>query len=427
MKKLFLLLVFPITCIGIQAQGVSYDYGRSSYHSSNKLINDALQRGRQARQFYQLQNTKGKVLDGTKLRRGAIEEGFIVGSYTTKNINRFGDVTEIINTMAFIPRDEFPEYVFEHVASLTSTNNKLHDLKKGECWLIINSKFERYSGVYWTGAINNGRLNGRGTAFFFDDEYSRFMYAKGEFQNGLPLGAFQVNMYVFKSTNPEEVRFNVCGNANVGQFYDNMAKFSFDGGKWGFVNNEGKIAISPVYDSVIKEFSNGRAEVSKDGQEIIIGSTGNMIDLTAKQKQIDAAKKAKERQETLKQEQERKRQEIANRQKKIEEERIAREREKYRVERIKKCQPGDKIYYSKDYSKSESFFGFTYSHSSWTMRVVCFVEQNINHGERLQIRVGSVESSSSYHYTQPEIDGMKYSKGDVFWIKPLKDSNWWIE
>ena len=152
-----------------------------------------------------------------------------------------------------------------------------------------------------------------------------------------------------------------------------------------------------------------------------------MIDLTAKQKQIDAAQKAKERQEALQKEQERKRQEIAERQKRIEEQRLAEEREKYRKEKLRKCQPGDKIYYSKDYSSSKSFLGFTYDRSSWTMRVVCFVEQNLNNGERLQIRVGNVESSSDYHYTTPVIDGMKYSKGDVFWIKPMNDRKWWVE
>ena len=31
------------------------------------------------------------------------------------------------------------------------------------------------------------------------------------------------------------------------------------------------------------------------------------------------------------------------------------------------------------------------------------------------------------YYSTPEIDGIKYSKGDIIWIKPLNDSRWQIE
>lgn len=428
MKKIILLSVFSIITIWTHAQGFE-DNGsnRSLYRSSNKLINEALQRGRQAKKFYEFQNTKGKVLNPEKVIGEARSEGFIIGNYTTKNVARFGDVSTTIITMSFIPRAEYPEYVFEHVKTQTSTSYEFSNLKSGICWLFTNINFIKFDNAYWTGNINNGRLHGKGIAFIYGKDHSRFIYVNGEFQNGIPLGTLQIFIYSFNSKQPEKVEFINSGSANVGQFHDDLAKFSLNGGKWGFVNNEGTIAISPTYESVIKDFSNGRAEVSKDGQEIIIGKTGNMIDLTGKQKQIDAAKKAKEQQEALQKEQERQRQEIAQRQKRIEEERQAEEREKYRKEKIRKCQPGDKIYYSKDYSERKTFFGHTYSYSTWTMRVVCFVEQNLNNGERLQIRVGNVESSNSDHYTTPEIDGMKYSKGDVFWIKPMNDSRWWVE
>ena len=424
MKKLILLLVFPIVSIGTQAQRAVDDYSHSSFHSSNKLINEALQRGRRAQGFYELQNTKGKVLNYEKILSEARSEDLIIGDYSTKNINRFGDVSTIINTMAFIPRAEYPEFVFEHVKALTGTNYEFRDLKNGICWLFDDTKFIKFPAK-WTGNINNGRLHGSGTAFFISDDRSFYLYAKGEFQNGIPLGTIQIYAYVYNSKLPMKVEFSSKYSANVGQFHDNLAKFSLNGGKWGFVNNEGTIAISPSYESVINDFANGRAEVSKDGKEIIIGKMGNMIELTAKQKQIDAAQKVKERQEALQQEQERKRQEIAARQKRIERERAEAEAEKYRVEKFRKCQPGDIVYYSQSYEWVEGVWLFKTSHSaSW--RVVCYVEQNINNGERLQIRVGDVETSGD-RYKTPRINGIEYGRDEVKWIFPLKDKNWHIE
>ena len=98
-----------------------------------------------------------------------------------------------------------------------------------------------------------------------------------------------------------------------------------------------------------------------------------------------------------------------------------------RVEKFRHAQPGDKVYYSQDFTHTESFLLF-FSHSTgYSMAVVCFVEQNVNNGERLQIRVGSVKSSNSNYYSTPVIDGMEYHKGDVLWIKPLNDKRWQIE
>ena len=128
----------------------------------------------------------------------------------------------------------------------------------------------------------------------------------------------------------------------------------------------------------------------------------------------------RKKQEQLKA-QEEKRKALAARQAQLEKERQAREAEKRRVELIRNARPGDRIYYNQQWKKS-SFFGWV--EEKYTMRIICFVEENVDNGERLKIRVGSVESSDNNNYSTPEIDGIKYRKNDVIWIKPLEDSGW---
>ena len=108
-------------------------------------------------------------------------------------------------------------------------------------------------------------------------------------------------------------------------------------------------------------------------------------------------------------------------------------KEKERLNRIKNAREGDKICYVQNrvsvYDDREYFFGFLTSGSrkevNYSMKVICFVEKNA--GDRLQVRVGTVSSSNKREYATPVIDGVEYQKGDILWIKPLKDDNWFFE
>jgi|GEM_PF-5187252 len=109
------------------------------------------------------------------------------------------------------------------------------------------------------------------------------------------------------------------------------------------------------------------------------------------------------------------------------------DKEKNRISKIKSATEGDKICYVQNrvsvYDDRDYFFGFQIGGSrqevNYSMKVICFVEKNL--GEKIQIRVGTVSSSNKKEYAQVVIDGVEYSKGDILWIKPLKNSNWFIE
>ena len=405
MKKYISIIIILMFCIACQAQ--------------DKLFQEGLQNGRSPQKFYFAKNGKGKGITLEKMKQFADKHDYLLGKYTTKQIDRFGDKQTALDGVYFIPKKEYPRYVFEYDGGGFDEN-----MHRGSCWLFIERKFIKFENVRWSGNIENGMLDGQGSAFWFDDAIQYFITVNGKFQHGLPLGNMEVKRFSSNSANPETVSFKSQGSINVGALSDGLASYSVSGGKWGFVSSDGTITISPSYESIVKEFANGKAEVILDGKEIIINKNGKYVDLTANQKRLDAQQLAKERQEELKRQQEEKRKEIARRQEEIEKRRLAEEAAKIRIEKFRNCQPGDIVYYSQDWVHSE-LFGWI--REEYTMRVTCFVERNVNNGERLQIRVGNVESSNRNYYSSPEIDGIKYNKGDVLWIRPLDDSRWQIQ
>ncbi len=410
MKKILSAMVLLMLCIGSTAQ--------------DKLFEEGIARGRAAKQFYYAKNGKGKGMNLNKFTEYARKNNYLIGYYTTKEIDRFGDKETAIDEVFFLPKNEYPQFVYEFVSN--STSLRYDDLKQtGSCWLYESGSFTKLDNVKWSGTVENGLITGKGTAFIMKANNTIFYFISGEFQHGLPLGRPTIDTYYMDDSKPSSVTFRSATSVTVGELSENLAKFQNEIGKWGFVTSDGRVVISPKYDSVIKDFKNGRAEVVLNNVENIISNDGTYIDLTANQKQLNAAQAAKERQEELKREQEKRNKALAERQKQIERERQEAEAERIRVEKFKNCQPGDIIYYSQSYEWEEGIWIFTTSHSaSW--RVVCYVEQNINNGERLKILVGDVETSGD-RYKTPKINGIEFRKNDSHYIKPLQDKNWHIE
>lgn len=410
MKQVLLIIMILMVGIGTAAQ--------------DKQFKEGLKKGRPKGEFYFVKNKKGKGYSLEDMRKYSQEHSYLLGGYTIKEIDRFGDKMTAIDEFYFLPKSEYPAYVWEKCNGSDYTI-----LKQGSCWIPSESKtsFVRVSGVQWSAGLLGESIDGSGFAFWYDEGQNIFYYARGTFNQGMPTGELLIQRFIPDREKPSNVTFENYCSTTVGKMYEGMAQYTGNGDKIGFVNSNGVVAIAPTYERVVKEFSGGRAEVVLDGKEIIIDKTGKYIDLTANQKQLIAQQKEKERQEELKRQQEEKLKELERKQKEMERKRLAEEDEKNRRRKIAECQPGDRICYSQDYVHSEYFLWIKASETNYTMRVVCFVEQNINNGERLQIRVGRVESSNSDHYTTPEIDGIKYSKGDVLWIKPLNDKKWRIE
>lgn len=395
--------------------------------AQEKLFQAALEQGRQPTEFYVARNEKGKAISLDKMRQYAQANNYLIGEYSERTIDKFGDKSSAINTFEFLPKGEYTEYVYNKMKESSAPSfAQLTQKGKGDCYIYDMGKFYRVKNVYWSGEIDGGMLSGMGYGFAEDATNHVYVFIRGAFQKGIPKGDCTYPMYVFKNNSPKEVSVEKH-NLTVGDLQGGYAPFREPGGKYGFVSADGTLAIAPSYESVIKGFQNGRAEVVSEAKEIVIDTKGTFLDHTAKQKRLIAAEKAEAERKAQAEKQAALEKKIAEEKAAVERQRAAEEAERQRVEKFRHAQPGDKVYYSQDFTHTESFLLF-FSHSTgYSMAVVCFVEQNVNNGERLQIRVGSVKSSNSNYYSTPVIDGMEYHKGDVLWIKPLNDKRWQIE
>jgi len=411
--------MLPMLCVGSYAQ--------------EKLFKEALSRGHQPGEFYILSNQKSKSLTLDELKSYADANGYILGNHTTKSISRFGDVSSTISTLEFLPKSEFEEYMFYKMRSdRTVSLSQLTNKGMAYCYLKRGGKntyFWRCNNIAWSGEVRDGKLHGSGIGFAkLSDGLMVYFHAK--FDNGMPTGRNTFRWYFLNnSLKPYNSAQQSDHTASVGEFSDGLAPVGIDG-KYGFINAEGNTAINPQFNAVVVAFQNGRATVTNDKEEIIINKLGSQIDLSDRQKKIYADQKAEAERKALA---EKKAAEERAERKRIEEEQArieAIKAEQRRVDEIRNAMEGDRIAYSQDWQHTEEdgiLFWRTTTRTNYKMKVICFVEKNVNNGERLQVRVASVESSDDRYYSTPIIEGIKYSKGDVLWIRPLKNNGWWME
>jgi len=100
------------------------------------------------------------------------------------------------------------------------------------------------------------------------------------------------------------------------------------------------------------------------------------------------------------------------------------EAEARRIAKIKSAQVGDKLVYSETWRWSEGFWIFE-SSGAYTMKVTCFIERI--EGERYQLRVGDITSSSRDRSAETIINGVRAKKGDLIWARPLNGNQWIYE
>lgn len=393
------------------------------YSQQNKNIKD----------YYTVTNDDKKNISIEKLVNYCNKHNYLYKKdYKTDKIKKFGSSVDIVSEFYFLPKLYYPFYVFAWTDRKSVSHTSL--TKNGSVYFYLPSEnnFVILERALWSGDVVDGMLDGTGSGIFKKDE-NTYLYFSGQFKKGIPQGEI-IHRIIDTNTSSwgytkEEARKNNDRRGGIdyysieiGEWNEGLAPYRVPGnGNYGLLSsrdNTLSIAFPPTYSSFVTGYSNGKATVMKGNEEIIIDQQGNFIDYSAKQK----------KQNQLRAE-EKKKKELADRQAQIERERQAKEAEKRRVEKFRNARPGDRVYYSKDYVKyGMTLFGMPLeSNKSYTMRIVCFVEQNVDNGERLQIRVGSVESSRSDLYTTPEIDGIKYKENDVLWIKPLNDNKWQIE
>ena len=107
---------------------------------------------------------------------------------------------------------------------------------------------------------------------------------------------------------------------------------------------------------------------------------------------------------------------------KLEQKRLQ-EMESKRVSYIKKATVGDIMVYTQDWEHKESWLlGYFQKNTQFKMIIKCFIERI--EGEKFQVRIADVSSNNNEKYATPQIKGIDVRRGDIIWIKPFQDKNW---
>lgn len=442
MKKYITLIINMLIMLSAQAQGIETFFdeaikkGRSDNGKGYYSVQfDGKNRGAWDEVFPFMNQRRYILISGERVVpfNGHNEVKKLSGGYDERYFLKFGIYRMAIDFATFITEPELGSYI----ANIPHTNTM------GKAIIHPNSSKEIIN-VYWPGEVKNGWISGKGIGYtqgikidnnnkkrnIYTTEYKIYII-NGEFIDGIPSGNCEVTtatVTLVNNTPPllrEEVDKKIV-NYTVGNLYNGYRSLCMDG-KYGFIDAQGNIIIPCKYGNVVQEFNNaGYAIVTdpSDGdQEIKINAKGTKLGYSDKQLQINEDKRlAKIEEEKRKEEEKIKKEEerrIEQQEKALAEARA----EEIRKERIRNAREGDRIYYEQVWTWRSGGW-FLRTSGSYTMKVICFIEKIVNNGERFQVRVASVESTDSEHYSTPEIDGIKYSKGDVTWIEPLWDRNW---
>lgn len=392
----------------------------------DKLFAEAMKSGRSNRKTktgmgdYQVTTSKFPKVPIPNVWAYAKSHNYIVTSIRGRRVTKFGFHQEVLQSVNFIPDYELGDFIAEM---------PVNGCKTGTVRLMYPNLF-RSATIKWTGNVNGtGNIEGNGHGWCLIN--NKYYLVQGEFKNGVLSGEgtftelTPVLQYYQGCQFLENVN-KVTHTMHVGDFSNGIASIRFNKDKYGFVNGNGELVAPAKYTRVVQKYNGEYAVVidpSNNNYEVKIDGKGKYMGLSDNQLAINERNRLAKIAEEKRQAEEKRIAEENKRKQREEQERAAREAEQKRVARIRELQPGDKIYYSQEWHWEEGFWIFKEG-GRYTMTVTCFVEQNINNGERLQIRVGDVSSSDEDRYKTPVIDGIEYRKGDVVWIKPLTNGKW---
>ena len=339
MKRIVCICVMCLACFNLIAQR-SIDDGvskKSKGKSLPAMFQQALDNGISREGFYQFVNSSGKIVSENDFNTYCRNNDYIVKSVNTTQVSRFGDIEASVSNALFVPSSQLSYYVFNQ---MKKTNTPLSSLsRKGKCYTYHTSK--KTSQIFypwevnWSGEVVDGLLQGSGEGFGYRQN-DMAVYFKGTFNHGLPEGETTF-YYVWWSPDKNIVvdGFNSkkeC-TCQTGTYSEGLLSIKGQSGKYGFVDETGKMCIEPQFNSVIKPFINGQAIVSRrDTSEMYINKYAKVLGVT------ETYLKSKEEErlalEARRQEHEQKLKEAELKRKKE-----AAEREKQDIERRKQIYP----------------------------------------------------------------------------------------
>lgn len=306
--------------------------------NEDNLFRQGLSRGKPHKGYFTLINAENKIIDVYKLQQYCKAHNYLYNDdYKKKSIKVFGSGAETVAEFYFLPRDLYIFYVFEWtdrqgvlVSSLKQKGSVYFYVPGDKSFIILND-------ALWSGNVVNGKIDGYGSGIFKKDD-KNYYYFTGKYKEGIPQGKVthrivNIDAGMWGYTKEESRKMGKNGHGidfydiEIGNWNEGVATFRAPGNnKYGLVSVEGKylgITLQPTYPEFLSSFQDGKIAVVKDKKESYINKTGEFVGYTAKQKKIDADKKAEEDRKKAEEE----RQRLLAEKKKAEEKRLAEEKE----------------------------------------------------------------------------------------------------
>lgn len=202
----------------------------------------------------------------------------------------------IINTNGdFVDYDE--KYIYDKKINNAAVKSYSLLSSTGKGMFFNYSNGTMINNFKWSGEVVDGMINGNGTGFAKNGK--KYYYVNGSFVNGFPFGdvVFQELNSATDDLNevkPVEYKFEF-GERSEGMVFVRIKNHY----NYSLINEQGNCIAFEKYREVLKPFENGYAEVFKDGKEIIIDKTGEFVDYTAHQKELDKAEAEAAEQERI--------------------------------------------------------------------------------------------------------------------------------
>ncbi|MCQ2145123.1 MAG: hypothetical protein MJY72_05230 [Bacteroidales bacterium] len=410
MKRLIAILIACTSFIQVNAQS-------SSGGGLGKLFSNAISAGSRTDGYYHLTMPSTKY-DESSIKSYCSSNGIVIKNFEYGTINKFGDVQEVVTGLTFFPTSKTQEYIFNQMSNKKASYNAL---KETVAFIYWDNTYQKET-VMWSGNVTDGCASGEGVGFLYKG--TRSYYFEGYFDHGFPQGEVTYKEFTFSGI-PVGADFSKLKTttSNTGKASEGM-RFYTENGRYGFLRNDGTVAIRPSFKTVVQDFKDGKAIVSRnDTSEIIINTAGRVIGITARQKEAFAAAAREAEAKRIAEEKARKEREI-------EAERARQRRHEAILKYIANVEIGDQFMYrySHSWRSEDTLFGFTIGytdhHRSATVKAYIINKR----ADSICISIADVDKSSRYdsdYGFSVDIAGISARVGTVIWVSATWLENHW--
>lgn len=275
---LFVVCIFITSSVSVYGQQGEDAFFLSGKSKESKIFKNAIINGRQSGHFYIIRNDKGKNITTDELFVCAIENDFLIGNTSKKEVKRFGDFSTVFNVFEFLPKSEFSQYVFE---CMCPNRDYFSMRNNGSVYVYKSDKnekvvFNKNSDAIWSGDVGeNGKINGTGYGFI-EVSPTHFIQFEGTFHNGLPEGGATFYEYQRDHYGKFDNR-TTDWQIQTGTMVNGMLWFKNSKGLYGFIDADGNVICDPIFTNVSNFNNEGVASVEKEGYKFTMDKKGTLL------------------------------------------------------------------------------------------------------------------------------------------------------